>query len=352
MADGKKLQPIIVKRVKKGGHAAHGGAWKIAYADFVTAMMAFFLLMWLLGSTSKGDLNGIADYFSSPAKISLLGGDGTGNSDSILPGGGRDLSRSAGQVDGGDAERAAKLIGAQMARDELAKQDAKRIDALEKKITEMVASHPALMEFGNQIKLEQTPEGLQIQLVDAQNRPMFDVGSAVVKPYMRDILREIGGVLVDVENRISLAGHTDAVPYGTGDRGYSNWELSADRANASRRELVIGGLPDSKMLRVEGLASSRLMVPEDPNAPANRRISILILTKEAERRLLSGGVDDTAPSVDVPTATDGGAIEGLQEGASGGAPGGSEQGSAVDIEPSLGKIVLPKLQIAPEVTKQ
>ncbi|HEY9095170.1 MAG TPA: flagellar motor protein MotB, partial [Hydrogenophaga sp.] len=275
MADGKKLQPIIVKRVKKGGHAAHGGAWKIAYADFVTAMMAFFLLMWLLGSTSKGDLNGIADYFSSPAKISLLGGDGTGNSDSILPGGGRDLSRSAGQVDGGDAERAAKLIGAQMARDELAKEDAKRIDALEKKITEMVASHPALMEFGNQIKLEQTPEGLQIQLVDAQNRPMFDVGSAVVKPYMRDILREIGGVLVDVENRISLAGHTDAVPYGTGDRGYSNWELSADRANASRRELVIGGLPDSKMLRVEGLASSRLMVPEDPNAPANRRISIL-----------------------------------------------------------------------------
>ena len=128
--DGKKLQPIIVKRVKKGGHAVHGGAWKIAYADFVTAMMAFFLLMWLLGSTSKGELEGIASYFSSPVKVSLMGGDGTGNSDSILPGGGRDLSKSAGQVDGGDAERAAKLMGAQMARAELARREALRIDEI------------------------------------------------------------------------------------------------------------------------------------------------------------------------------------------------------------------------------
>lgn len=337
MAD-KKLQPIIVKRVKKGGHVAHGGAWKIAYADFVTAMMAFFLLMWLLGSTSKGDLNGIASYFTAPVKISLLGGDGTGNSESILPGGGRDLSRSAGQVDGGDAQRAAKLMGAQMARAELARQDAQRIDALQKKITDLVANNPALAEFGNQIKLDQTPEGLQIQLVDAQNRPMFDVGSAIVKPYMRDILREIGGALADVENRISLAGHTDAMPYGSGDRGYSNWELSADRANASRRELVVGGLPDSKMLRVEGLASSRPMTPEDPNAPTNRRISILILTKEAERRVLSGGEPD--PALDGGEAPVGEAPQG--EGA---------DPPPLDIAPSEGKIDLPRLQIAPQVTK-
>ena len=339
MADGKKLQPIIVKRVKKGGHAAHGGAWKIAYADFVTAMMAFFLLMWLLGSTSKGDLNGIASYFTAPVKVSLLGGDGTGNSESILPGGGRDLSRSAGQVDGGDAERAAKLIGAQMARAELARQDAQRIDALQKKISTMIASNPALSEFGNQIKLDQTPEGLQIQLVDAQNRPMFDVGSAIVKPYMRDILREIGGALMDVENRISLAGHTDAMPYGSGDRGYSNWELSADRANASRRELVVGGLPDSKMLRVEGLASSRPMTPEDPAAPTNRRISILILTKEAERRVLSGGAPEPG-------------LEGVEVPAGGGVPGEGGGAEPVDSTPTEGKIALPRLQIAPEVTKQ
>lgn len=339
MADGKKLQPIIVKRVKKGGHSAHGGAWKIAYADFVTAMMAFFLLMWLLGSTSKGDLNGIASYFTAPVKISLMGGDGTGNSESILPGGGKDLSKSAGQVDGGDAERAAKLIGAQMARAELARQDAQRIEAIQKKISELVASNPALAEFGDQIKLDQTPEGLQIQLVDAQNRPMFDVGSAIVKPYMRNILREIGGALVDVENRISLAGHTDAMPYGSGDRGYSNWELSADRANASRRELVVGGLPDSKMLRVEGLASSRPMTPEDPAAPTNRRISILILTKEAERRVLSGGAPEPA-------------LDGSDMPAEEAAPGETGGAAPADMAPSEGKIELPRLQIAPKVTKQ
>ncbi|MBA4262352.1 MAG: motility protein MotB [Comamonadaceae bacterium] len=284
--DGKKLQPIIIKRIKKGGHSAHGGAWKIAYADFVTAMMAFFLLMWLLGSTSKGELEGIASYFSSPVKVSLMGGDGTGNSDSILPGGGRDLSKSAGQVDGGDAERAAKLMGAQMARAELARREALRIDALQKKIADMLDSSPVLKEFGGQIRLEKTGDGLKIQIVDEQNRPMFDVGSALVKPYMRDILRAIGGAMSDVENGIALSGHTDATPFGNGDRGYSNWELSSDRANASRRELVAGGLPDARLVRVEGLAASRLLEPASPNAAINRRISILVLTREAEQRLL------------------------------------------------------------------
>ncbi|MGI9218153.1 MAG: flagellar motor protein MotB [Hydrogenophaga sp.] len=302
--DGKKLQPIIVKRIKKGGHAAHGGAWKIAYADFVTAMMAFFLLMWLLGSTSSGDLQGIASYFTNPVKVSLMGGDGTGNSDSILPGGGRDLSKSAGQVDGGDAERAAKLMGAQMARAELARKDAARIDALHSKIKDLVANNPALKGFGSQIRLDRTADGLQIQIVDDQNRAMFDVGSALVKPYMRDILRAIGGALSDVENRLALSGHTDATPYGSGDRGYSNWELSSDRANASRRELVAGGLPDDKLVRVEGLASSRLLETQDPTAPINRRISILVLTQEAERRLMPGGPADAPALPDMSGGVD------------------------------------------------
>ena len=284
--DGKKLQPIIVKRVKKGGHGAHGGAWKIAYADFVTAMMAFFLLMWLLGSTTKGDLQGIADHFNQPVKVSLLGGDGSGNSDSIITGGGKDLSASSGRVDGGDAERAAKEVGLQMAKAEARRQDELRIDLLQKKVQELIANNPALKEFGNQIQIERTQDGLLIQIFDAQNRPMFDVGSAIVKPYMRDLLRQIGLTLVDVENRIVLSGHTDATPYGSGDRGYSNWELSADRANASRRELVSGGLPDDKLVRVEGLASSRLLNSRDPNAPANRRISLLVMTKEAEERMV------------------------------------------------------------------
>ncbi len=301
-------RPIVIKRKKVVAGGGHGGAWKIAYADFVTAMMAFFLLMWLLGSTSAGDLKGIADYFNAPMKVTLMGGDGTGNSDSILPGGGRDLSKSAGQVDGGDAERAAKLMGAQMARAELARKDAARIDALQGKIQDLIANNPSLSAFGSQIRLERTADGLQIQIVDDQNRAMFDVGSAMVKPYMRDILRAIGGALSDVENRIALSGHTDATPYGSGDRGYSNWELSSDRANASRRELVAGGLPDDKLARVEGLASSRLLEAQDPTAPINRRISILVLSKEAERRLMPGmapdPADEEALSVQPPAPAD------------------------------------------------
>ena len=285
MAGGKQLQPIIIKRVKKAGHAAHGGAWKIAYADFVTAMMAFFLLMWLLGSTAKGDLQGIAEYFQSPLKVTLMGGAGTGNSDSILPGGGRDLSKNSGQVDGGDAERAAQLMGAQLARAEQARQDAVRLERLEKSMTDLINQNNKLSEYKSQIRVEKIPDGLHIQIVDEQNRPMFDVGSALVKPYMRDILREIGAALGDVENRIVLAGHTDASPYGSGDRGYSNWELSADRANASRRELVAGGMPDNKLLRVQGLAASNLLLPDKPGDATNRRISVIVMTREAEGRM-------------------------------------------------------------------
>ena len=287
----KKLQPIIIKRVKKGGHAAHGGAWKIAYADFVTAMMAFFLLMWLLGSTAKGDLQGISSYFSSPLKVAMSGGDGAGNSSSIMPGGGNDLSKVHGQVRRSEAdatkERRASL---ESARAERARQDNERIKALQSKIDALITENPRLNEYKSQIRMDITPDGLQIQIIDDQNRPMFDSGSALVKPYMRDILKEIGSALGGVENRISLAGHTDATPYGNGDRGYSNWELSADRANASRRELVAAGMPDAKLGRVVGLAASDLLEPNTPRSPANRRITITILTQEAEERLLGKGI--------------------------------------------------------------
>ncbi len=310
MASGKQLQPIIIKRVKKGGHAAHGGAWKIAYADFVTAMMAFFLLMWLLGSTAKGELQGIAEYFQNPIKVSLMGGTGTGNSDSILPGGGRDLSKQAGQVDSGDAERAAKLMGAQMARaDDIkrarAREEQSRLDELEASIRSLIESKPELAAFKDQIQLQKTPDGLSILIVDNQNRPMFDTGSALVKPHMREILQTIGKAMGKVENRITLSGHTDATPYGNGDRGYSNWELSADRANATRRELVAGGLPDDKLVRVEGLASSRLLFPQRPNDPANRRISIVIMTREAEERMLPapGAPQPVKPEPEAAAAT-------------------------------------------------
>ena len=282
----KKLQPIIIKRVKKTAHAAHGGAWKIAYADFVTAMMAFFLLMWLLGSTAKGDLQGIAAYFASPLKVAMAGGDGAGNSSSVIPGGGTDLSKVNGQVRRSDSAEDTNRRMDLSSRAERARQDAARIRALHAKIDAMITENAKLNEYRSQIRIDVTPDGLQIQIVDDQNSPMFDSGSALVKPYMRDILGAIGSALGGVENRVSLAGHTDATPYGNGERGYSNWELSADRANASRRELVAAGMPDAKLARVVGLAASDPLEPTNPRAAINRRITITILTREAEERLL------------------------------------------------------------------
>ena len=297
--DAKKLQPIIIKRVKKGGHAVHGGAWKIAYADFVTAMMAFFLLMWLLGSTSEGDKKGLSEFFSAPLKVAMTGGSGAGASNSILPGGGVDLAKSAGQAQRGDANDPIqrKKVSDAM-RSEMAKQDAKKMASLSAKISAMISNSPKLTEFSSQIRLETTPDGLQIQIVDDQKRPMFDSGSAVLKPYMRDILREIGTALNGVDNKISLDGHTDQAPYGGGQRGYSNWELSADRANAARRELVAAGMPADKLARVVGLASSILLEPDNPLNPINRRISIIVMTREAEERLLGTRRTPVPPPTD------------------------------------------------------
>ena len=304
--DAKKLQPIIIKRVKKGGHAAHGGAWKIAYADFVTAMMAFFLLMWLLGSTSEGDKKGLSDYFASPLKVSMLGGTGAGASTSVIQGGGTDLTKSAGQtVRSNSNDPIAKKAASDAARLESAKQDAKKLAALSAKISALISNSTKLADYRSQIKLETTPDGLQITIVDDQNRPMFDVGSALVKPYMRDILREIGSALNGVENKISLDGHTDRSPYGSGERGYSNWELSADRANSSRRELAAAGMPDDKLARVTGMASSSLMDAQNPLSAGNRRISILVMTREAEERLLGSARTAPIPALEASAVTAG-----------------------------------------------
>jgi chemotaxis protein MotB len=284
--DSKKLQPIIVKKIKKGGHGHHGGAWKIAYADFVTAMMAFFLLMWLLGSTTEGDKKGIADYFNSPLKIAMLGGTGSGDSSSIIKGGGTDLSRSGGQVKQGEIDAKKRTINLQALKEEQKRSEMARLRAIKEKVEEVLASNPKLAALKSQIRLDMTADGLRIQIVDEMNRAMFDSGSAVVQPHMRELLREIGSVLAEVPNRLTLEGHTDAQPFAAGDRGYSNWELSSDRANASRRELVAGGMPDEHVLRVQGLASSQLFEPDNPAGPANRRISIIVMNREAEDRIL------------------------------------------------------------------
>ena len=282
-------QPIVVKRIKKGGGGHHGGAWKIAYADFVTAMMAFFLLMWLLGSTTQGDLKGIADYFSTPLKVAMAGGSGSGDSSSVIQGGGEDLTRAHGQVKKGDIEAQKRNINLQALKADFEKREAARLESLKGDLEKMIDATPSLRQFKNQMLLDLTSEGLRIQIVDEKNRPMFDSASSELKPYTKQILREIGAALNKVDNRISLSGHTDAAPYAGGDKGFGNWELSTNRANASRREMVAGGMEDAKIMRVVGLASTVLYDKGDPFNPINRRISIIVMNKRTEEAILRDG---------------------------------------------------------------
>ena len=309
-------RPIIIKRKKVIAGGAHGGAWKIAYADFVTAMMAFFLLMWLLGSTAKGDLAGIADHFQNPMKVAMSGGDGAGDATSILKGGGKDLTRQSGQVKKGDVEAKKTTSFSKEAQAEFRRKEQERLETLKADIEKMIEQSPQLAQFKKQMLLDITSEGLRIQIVDEQNRPMFDSGGAELKPYTRDILRQIGKALNDVKNRISLAGHTDAAGFVGGSQGFTNWELSSNRANASRRELVAGGMDDSKVLRVVGLASTVLFDKNDPLGSVNRRISIVVLNQKTEDAILQeeGPAPDEADEESLP---DGLKLPGVGKGTAG-----------------------------------
>lgn len=300
MAD-EGMRPIIVKRIKKtaGGH--HGGAWKIAYADFVTAMMAFFLLMWLLGSTSKGDLEGIAEHFKNPLKVAMSGGSGSGDSSSVIKGGGTDLTRRNGQVNKGETQTNKKTYDLNDAKAALEKVEGERLKVLKAKIEATIEANPILKKYQNQLLLDITSEGLRIQIVDEQNRPMFALAKATLQPYTSDILHVLGMVLNDVPNRIGLSGHTDSTPYFS-EAGYSNWELSADRANASRRALVVGGLADAKILRVVGLAAAAPLDRADPFSPINRRISIIVMNKRTEDAVMRDAATLDVPADDTKAA--------------------------------------------------
>ena len=292
-----RVRPIIVKKIKKGGGGHHGGAWKIAYADFVTAMMAFFLLMWLLGSTSKAQKEGISDYFKTPLKVAMMGGTSVGASDTLIKGGGgKDFTKKSGQVkkvDGPDGKKTA--IDAETAKKALEQEEKAKLEELKKKIEKAIEDSPNLSKFKNQLLLDITSEGLSVQIVDEQNRAMFNSSKAELQPYAKQILQELGQMFNGVTNKISLSGHTDATPYPNGEKSYSNWELSSDRANASRRELVAGGMDETKLLRVVGLSSASLFNKENPFDATNRRISIIIMNKQAEENALKDGA-----SIDVP----------------------------------------------------
>ncbi len=219
MADDR---PIIIKRIKKTGGAHHGGAWKVAYANFVTTMMAFFLLLWLLSSVNTAELAGIADYFKMPLKEALLGGKKVSEGSSIINGGGTDLSRTQGDATTAAGRRTPEQTAVAPVRDV---DDQARLRELKAKLDTAVASNPQLSPYKQNIRIEITPDGLRIQIVDTQNRPMFATASAVVEPYMQEILREIGKSLNDLPNHVMLSGHTDAQQYSGGEKGYSNWEL-------------------------------------------------------------------------------------------------------------------------------
>lgn len=267
--------PIVVVRKKKNKHGGghHGGSWKIAYADFMTAMMAFFLVMWLISISSPKELVQIAEYFRTPLAVAITGGPRSSDATSPIPGGGADPTVQDGEVHKMDQSQGES------------KREAGDLQKLQQKLEDMLASDPRLKDLRPHLMINLTEQGLRIQIIDSKNRPMFQLGSAIVEPYMRDILRAIGPVLDDFPNKISLAGHTDDMPYAQGERGYSNWELSTDRANASRREMIIGGLSEGKVLRVMGMGSTMQLKNHPAGDAINRRISILVLNKHAEEAI-------------------------------------------------------------------
>jgi chemotaxis protein MotB len=298
---------VIVRRKRKSAHGGghHGGAWKIAYADFVTAMMAFFLLMWLLGSTSKYDKQGIEDYFNTPLSTIFGGKDGSGAArTSLIDGGGRDLSSSRpGEATKSQTQPLPKTT----ARAAAAADDARRLQQLKQKLAALIENTPALNAFKDQIRIDITSEGLRIEIVDSLKRPMFASGSSKLEGYVGVILTQIGASINDVDNRVSIAGHTDAVPYSGGQAGYSNWELSSERANAARRALIAGGMSERKVLQVRGLSDVLPLNKAVADEPTNRRISILVLNKAAEKAFFADGgrtaVDESEPASAVIPAT-------------------------------------------------
>jgi chemotaxis protein MotB len=296
---GKELRPIIIKKIKKQAAGHHGGAWKVAYADFVTALMAFFLVMWLVASITKEQRAAVFEYFSNPSMEQGKSvkpspgqnGPGGASTSVINMGGGLDARRSSSAMstgigtpvntDASAADKSKAPTSEEEARKAIEAADHKKLESLMQELRQAIDMSQALKPFKDQLLLDITPEGLRIQIVDAQNRPMFDLGSAKLRDYTGQILHELAPYLSSVPNRISVSGHTDTTPYAAA-KGETNWDLSADRANAARRALEGGGLSSDKIARIVGLSSSVLFDKENPRNPINRRISIIVMTQQAE----------------------------------------------------------------------
>jgi chemotaxis protein MotB len=272
-------QPIIIKKVVKGGgHGHHGGSWKIAYADFVTAMMAFFMLLWLLANTTEEQKQGIADYFS-PSTPSLQ----NSGSDGVL--GGQSLDSEGAQNQGSvllsvpsPQQAAAPQDAAQdsSVQSMIAEREEDRFQMAQEELQTEIEKDPELQDFREHIIVDLTPEGMRIQIVDSEDRPMFKSGTAEPLPYTRSILQEVAKIISNLPNRLRVSGHTDATPFH-GPGGYGNWDLSSDRANAARRVLSASGVPPERLYEVTGKAGTEPLFPENPRGAANRRISIVLM---------------------------------------------------------------------------
>ena len=280
----------IIKRVKKGGEGHHGGAWKVAYADFVTAMMAFFLLLWLLNAVTEEQLNGIADYFTPIAASTresgaggMLGGQSLGEgaaqsqtgsaSAVVLPppsigSGGEDNSDPAeGQVDQDEEERAFEA------------REQREFEQAATELKKAISGIPELAPLASSLLIDNTPEGLRIQIIDQDRVDMFAPGSANLYPRAKELLAQIAKVIKKLPNKISISGHTDPSGY-VDPTGYTNWELSSDRALATRRALIEGTLEDNQIQKVTGVADREPIDAQTPRSPRNRRVSIVVLKGE------------------------------------------------------------------------
>lgn len=286
--------PVIIKRVKKAAHAHHGGSWKVAYADFVTAMMAFFLLMWLMGSTTREERAAISKYFTEVSMVegesqavsthpTPVQGPGGASTSMLSLGGSANPEFQESRVNIAEhGNTDARSYDPDVAESIARQQEQQRLEELKQMLDAAIDASLQLSAYRDQLLVEITPEGLRIQIIDRENRPMFDLSSADLKDYTIALLHEIGKVINTVPNRISISGHTDARKY-TGRPDYGNWELSVDRANSARRALIAGGMEEARVARVIGLGSSVNLDTADPLAASNRRISILVMKRgEAE----------------------------------------------------------------------
>jgi chemotaxis protein MotB len=298
-------QPLIIKRVKRSSHAAHhGGAWKVAYADFVTAMMAFFMLLWLLNVVTDEQLHGIADYFApistrpaSSGAGGILGGETIsarhnypnragppnasfevsaprqGESETEPPDDSKQAqaSRAFGKIEGIEPRIAAEDLD-QLLRE---REEEQFRDAAER-LREAIENTPQLKLLAKSLIIDNTPEGLRIQIHDQDRLAMFPLGSAEMYLHTRRLLEMIAGVIMQMPQQVAITGHTDSTPY-VRDNGYGNWELSADRANAARRVILTYGVPETRVSRVVGKAATEPLIVDEPGAPANRRLSVVLL---------------------------------------------------------------------------